>query len=327
MRVVLRTPTAIVVEDRAVALRIFGAGLLLFAVFLGFLASGEGVGGGAVFPIVLGMVLVGGGIAAIVLPATMLFAFDRDQKQLIVTQRKLTGTFQRRIPLEEVAGVELERSTTMSKGSRSDTWRVVTVLTDGRREPWRSWYDSGYTGKAKIVAEVREFLGAESAVAGAPMVYSPAESRLERKHIGFLMAFCSIFLVVGVSLFVSEQRKLTLYQPVEAQVLDTEIEYRSDSDGDGTWLPVVHYRYEVGGEQFQASRVTPLNESSSRRRAERIIGDFPVGATVTAYYDPDSPDEAYLIKRRSIVPYAFILIPGLAMVVLATGLRRLRTGA
>ena len=117
-----------------------------------------------------------------------------------------------------------------------------------------------------------------------------------------------------------ENRRLTMYRPVEATVLGTRVEEHSDSDG-STYEPVVEYRYYVNDRPYTATRVTPLEMSRSGRWAHRVIGKYHTGSTYTAYYDPADPSEAFLMRTRSVIPWAFIMIPTIGLVILGVALR------
>src|SRR5919199_967407 len=151
MRITVRTPTALVAQDSAGSLRALGAFLLLLG---GFIAA-VGVSAGdrlAAVPLVLGGLVALGGLAAVALPSSITYAFDKEQRLLIVTRRGLAGSYRETHHLRDVAGVVLERSEALPNvRSSSPTWRWATGPADGRRQPWRSWYDSSYRDKAAVV--------------------------------------------------------------------------------------------------------------------------------------------------------------------------------
>jgi hypothetical protein len=79
----------------------------------------------------------------------------------------------------------------------------------------------------------------------------------------------------------------------------------------------VVYRYRVQDREYTASRVTPLRESRSGRWASRVTARYEVGGTYTAYYDPGNPEEAFLIRHRSVLPWAFVGMPLVALMFIA----------
>jgi hypothetical protein len=129
--------------------------------------------------------------------------------------------------------------------------------------------------------------------------------------------------VVGISMLMKEQRRLSVYQPVTATVLGTRVDEHTDSDG-STYEPVVVYRYRVGGREYTASRVTPLEESRGGRWARSVTARYEVGGTYTAFYDPANPEDAYLLRTRSVLPWAFVVMPLVAIVLLGVAFRGAR---
>lgn len=103
----------------------------------------------------------------------------------------------------------------------------------------------------------------------------------------------------------------------------TGVDEHRDSDG-STYEPVVVYRYYVNDRAYTASRVTPLRMSRNGRCAHRIVAKYRKGATYTAYYDPADPSEAFLMRTRSILPWAFIVIPGIGLLILGLVFRSSR---
>ena len=155
---------------------------------------------------------------------------------------------------------------------------------------------------------------------GAFTANDEATARRGRAGLYFMGAFCALFLVIGGVLVVKEQRRLTTYQPVTATVLSTRVQDHSDSDGT-TYEPVVVYRYRVNDREYTASRVTPLKESRSGGWAHRVTARYQVGNDYTAYYDPTNPTEAFLMRSRSIIPWAFLIIPLIGMAFIVAGIR------
>jgi hypothetical protein len=138
---------------------------------------------------------------------------------------------------------------------------------------------------------------------------------------------CLFFLGVGGFMLWTEQRKLITYRPIPVTVLSTSVDQRSDDDGGLTYRPVVTYRYEVEGRSYRSSRVTPLTESRSSYAWARALADrFAAGGVYTGWYDPERPEDSFLVRRRSVMPLAFTGIPAVALVLLGVAAAQ-RTGA
>jgi hypothetical protein len=57
--------------------------------------------------------------------------------------------------------------------------------------------------------------------------------------------------------------------------------------------PFVEYEFEVAGQKYRSSRIT-MGEPPSQGEAASILARYPVGASVTVYYDPADPHMATL---------------------------------
>ena len=320
MKIVARTQTELIIRDSAMPIRAIGAFLAAFggfAMYLGFLGEDDRIGWA---PVIIGAVLAIGGVAMLVLPAIKTFAFSKTERVFIIAKQRFHRIERQTIPLRDVDDVTLEES---RSGDDGGTYRISVTLKDQRRIPWTSYYTSGTASKRAIVDLTRDFLGLQPNPAlGSNAPTATTERDLRRGRVGILImaAFCSIFLGVGATMVYNENRRLTTYRPVEATVLGTRVEEHSDSDG-STYEPVVEYRYYVNDRPYTATRVTPLKMSRSGRWAHRVIAKYRTGATYMAYYDPADPSEAFLMRTRSFIPWAFILIPTIGLVILAVAFR------
>ena len=319
MKVFVRTPTELIIRDSAMTLRLFGAFLVAFGAFVIWLGVTQEAGGRvAMFPTVLGAVLAAGGALLIVLPSRKTFAFSKTERVFVIATQRFGRVERQTFALRDVADVSLEESKSDDSGS---TYRVVITLVDQRRVPWTSYYTSGYAAKRAVVDVARDFLELEPVPAlgsGGPTSATERSARGGRIGLTFIGAFCCLFLGLGVHMLMKEQRRLTAFQPIEATVLSTRVEEHSDSDG-STYQPVVVYRYRVDDREYTSSRVTPLNESRSGRWADGIIARYSVGSSYTAYYDPANPGDAYLLRSRSIIPWAFVAIPAVGLAFIVVG--------
>jgi hypothetical protein len=322
MKIVARTPTELIIRDSATTLRVVGfflAVLGAFAIFMGLTNDPARVG---IVPVVIGSFLTLAGLSLVVLPARKTFAFSRSERVFIIAKERFGRVERETIPLDRIADVSLEESAS-SDGS---TYRVSLTLADNRRIPWTSYYTSGHASKQAIVELVREFLRLEPNPAlGTGVMTAKDERDVRRSRVGLLLmgAFCCVFLGVGATMLAKEQRRLSVFQPVEATVLSTRVQEHSDSDG-STYEPVVVYRYRVRDREYTASRVTPLKESRSGGWARRVIRRYQVGSNYTAFYDPEDPAEAFLMRSRSVLPWAFIAFAVVAIAFVAVAFRGTR---
>jgi hypothetical protein len=320
MKIVARTPTELIIRDSAMPLRATGAFLVPFggfAIYLGLVGEEGRIGW---VPLTIGAILALAGFALLLLPAIKTFAFSKTERVFIIARQRFRRVERQTIPLRDIEDVTLEESRSGDGGS---TYRVSVTLKDQRRIPWTSYYTSGTARKRAVVDLTRDFLGLQPNPAlgsNAPTANTERDLRRGRAGILLMAAFCSIFLGIGATMLSRENRRLTTYRPVEATVLDTRVDEHRDSDG-STYEPVVVYRYYVNDRPYTASRVTPLKMSRSGRWASRVVAKYRTGATYTAYYDPAEPSEAFLMRTRSVIPWAFVMIPGIGLVMLGIAFR------
>ena len=135
--------------------------------------------------------------------------------------------------------------------------------------------------------------------------------------------FCGIpavFIVVGTFQVVQQKEKLDTFVPVEAVVLSTRVETVTSTDSDGhtstSYKPVINYSYAAGGRNLKCDAAFPKADTSgSSDWANSIVRQFPKDKPVTAYYNPDQPDDAFLIRELSYEPYVFTQFPMLFLLI------------
>ena len=77
---------------------------------------------------------------------------------------------------------------------------------------------------------------------------------------------------------------------------------------------VIAYRYEYGGEPRTGSSVKRVDgPTSHRKRAERLVEEYPVGRKLSCWVDPDDPEVA-ILKHNTLAPLYSIWFPGLFVV-------------
>lgn len=71
----------------------------------------------------------------------------------------------------------------------------------------------------------------------------------------------------------------------------------SYSSGSHSTYPVVVYQYEVRGQRYQSQRIKAGEQFLNVRisgQAEGTVQKYPIGSTVTVYYNPSNPAESVL---------------------------------
>jgi hypothetical protein len=112
-----------------------------------------------------------------------------------------------------------------------------------------------------------------------------------------------LFLVgLGVFMYRRSQQSNTYRQASQAwpttmgRVLMSSVQSRHTGRSRSTY-PVVVYQYEVNGNSFQSQTIKAGEQYLSIRvagQAQATAARYPVGATVTVYYNPANPAESAL---------------------------------
>ena len=222
MKIVAHTPTELILRDSGAALRVMGVFLGALGGFAIFMGQAQPDGQGSIVPVAIGSLILLGGVSLIVLPARKTFAFSRSERVFVIARQRFGRVERQLIPLDQVADVSLEESAS----SDGNTYRISVTLTDQRRIPWTSYYSSGHASKQVVVDVVREFLRLEPSRAQGSGALTPRDERdVRRRRAGLWLmgAFGCVFLAIGTRLLAKEQRRLSVFQPVEATVLSTRL--------------------------------------------------------------------------------------------------------
>lgn len=116
--------------------------------------------------------------------------------------------------------------------------------------------------------------------------------------------FAAGFGLAALIFFLAYRRRLSranAWPVILGEVVESRVEERGSLDSGPTrrtYVPVVEFRYEVGGHSYASRQVAVgLQVSGSRAIADRVVGRYPVGAQVEVHYDPANPSEAALENR------------------------------
>lgn len=76
-------------------------------------------------------------------------------------------------------------------------------------------------------------------------------------------------------------------------------------------VAVIRYQYEHGGRAYTGSQIDPLD--GHRGTARDAVAEFPQGATVAVWINPDNPSEAFIQRRRPLWPLSVALASAAAL--------------
>ena len=313
MRTIHESSKLLVVAETASGMRICGAAIsAIGAVILAAGAATQSTAGS-----IVGVVALAIGAMVAMLPATSTFHFNRSRRQLLVSRRRVWQSRRRRekYPLRDVVAVQVDESRSDEGGS---TWRVIVRFVDGHIVPFTSYYTSGRQPKVDVANRLSKFLslpfGTQSIGGQASPYAIVPQSRRSLVGAGMLLiAFGALFGSIGGVMLSREFHRLTEWQPVQATVLGTRVDVKTDAEGD-TYRPVIDYRYSVNNQVYTSSRALPIDESRSGVWAHRVVARYTPGATYTAWYDPVRPSDAYIVRSHSIIAPIFTALGAMAIV-------------
>ncbi len=97
---------------------------------------------------------------------------------------------------------------------------------------------------------------------------------------------------------IARQVRALTYPTATATILESRIDERERSTrrGGRSYLPVVRYRYEFAGAVHESGQWRYGAERTNMKRdSTRVVGRFPVGATVPVRVNPRDPADAVLV--------------------------------
>ncbi|HEV2751541.1 MAG TPA: DUF3592 domain-containing protein [Gemmatimonadales bacterium] len=322
MKVVLQTPTQLVVHEGALKTVVLGT--IFVAVGGGVITlrlaypSGWTGNAGPWLIYLVGAVFVAVGIATLVYSADRRYVIDRSAGSVRIVVQRLAHRTTDEYPLADLKDVVLERS---AGGSRQSNpfFRLVFLTQSGGRVPWTPYSTLDDGPLAACASAVRIFCGWAGGPGEAkvsPLAAAPVSGSVSGHPVatnwGCVGGFLAIFVAVGLGLFASEVYRTATWQPVSARILSTDIKAVRGDKGT-SYTPVVRYLYLVNGRQYESKQVLPLTISASYGWAVKLRDRFRPGEIVTAYVSPNRPSSAFLVRELSLLPLLFVAVP-LAMV-------------
>jgi hypothetical protein len=111
-----------------------------------------------------------------------------------------------------------------------------------------------------------------------------------------------VFMVVGILMYTTTERPNS-WSTTPGTVTDSYV-----VDDGSSYYPVVKYRYQVSGVEYANHKIKYLEDAqvTDRSVAEAVAQKYPVGASVTVYYDPSDPGSSVLELGQGT--FTFILI-------------------
>jgi hypothetical protein len=109
-------------------------------------------------------------------------------------------------------------------------------------------------------------------------------------------------ILVAIVVKLWEVRKAARWPSTAGKVITNDVQSHKNKPGDIGYNfgdtevsnePLVEYEYQVGNRTYRGRRIT-IGEKTSGYELEAILERYPVGTSVTVYYDPADPQTAVL---------------------------------
>lgn len=101
---------------------------------------------------------------------------------------------------------------------------------------------------------------------------------------------------------------------VQGKIIESRVQREQHLRTGPSFKPFVVYRYEVGGRQYTADRISHQDFGDRDESAARSICDpYPPGASVDVFYDPKSPQAGVLEPGLTWRSYFSLLIAPLIL--------------
>ena len=336
MQVVLQTPSEMVVHDSRWSLVAMGS--IFSAIGFGFIwlrishPDGWSGNGGPWVVYVVGGLFGIVGLLIIHFSADRRYIIDRSAKKASIVVQRLVHRTTTALSFDDIDDVALEQSQSMQQSGSANkefgsTYRVVFMMKDGSRVPWTPYSSSARESQETCAAAVRTFGGwsgrpdhpVPPSIAAPSLISHPAAT-----NWGCFAALMSLFVAVGLGIFSLQVFKIITYEPIEAKVYSNGVKEVKGSKGGSTYAPMVSYGYYKNGVAYYSTAVNPIQISASLTWANNVVKQFPPGSVVTAYVSPSHPERAFLIRRASLIPLFFVVIPVLFTMLFMWSLRMQR---
>lgn len=115
--------------------------------------------------------------------------------------------------------------------------------------------------------------------------------------------FSLVFIVIGAGMgyyamkIAAKARQSTSWPSTEGEIAHSAVLYNSDatvSNNQSSFKADISYRYKVKGLNYSSSRISMLDYSSTWKRAQSLVHQYPDKSQVRVYYNPTNYSDAVL---------------------------------
>ena len=126
------------------------------------------------------------------------------------------------------------------------------------------------------------------------------------------IAIGAYFLILGIRsyLYILHSQK---WMKTKGRIISSHVDGKFERTNGLEFIyiskPVVKYEYSVGSEKYANDQISLIQiNTSSAKRAQRVIDKYPPNTEVEVFYNPNKPDEAVLELSSPSTALIFLLI-------------------
>ncbi len=122
--------------------------------------------------------------------------------------------------------------------------------------------------------------------------------------MGCLMLMAGVGAIIKKILLSRELERALSWPRAEGEITKSKITMKESNSGmdqaNKTYKAEITYKYTAGKKSYRNNRICVGGQLqlSLRGKAEDYCERYPVGQTVTVYYDPDNPSDSCLERRE-----------------------------
>ena len=123
-----------------------------------------------------------------------------------------------------------------------------------------------------------------------------------------------VFIAVGVAILiygiglVRDARTCASWPSVEGRIVSAEPQVVAREKDRRTYAPNVTYTYQVGGRNYESSRLTLVPRNySTLSSVQSVLAAYPAGNTVKVFHDPADAANCVLVTTSTGTEWAYPL--------------------
>lgn len=119
-----------------------------------------------------------------------------------------------------------------------------------------------------------------------------------------MIGVAGLYFFVGRPWF--QSRAVGNWKTVSGTVVSSAVKEEIGEAGD-EFRPEIHYSYSIDGKTYEGKRYEILAWARPEAKAKAIVSQFPVGAPISVFVNPENPNESVLSGKFVLSWLALII--------------------